>query len=164
MANARAISQCQLCHFEPAEAITNITFTVHCQPEKRVFHTVVVLLEQDYTNHRWLPCHMEPHRSSEFIRGLMKTWHFPKIRVQGGSVNSHKQVKITQSFQRLVTDSVGRQCFPWEDNEMVWISIKLPFGNGSIRMVEFTSSQTPGTRLWSTISTPSICALDIYPK
>lgn len=43
---------------EPAEAITNVTFTVHCRPEKRVFHTVVVLLEQDYTNHRWLPCQM----------------------------------------------------------------------------------------------------------
>lgn len=43
---------------EPAEAITNVTFTVHCRPEKRVFHTVVVLLEQDYTNRRWLPCQM----------------------------------------------------------------------------------------------------------
>lgn len=43
---------------EPAEAITNVTFTVHCRPEKRVFHTVVVLLEQDYTNCRWLPCQM----------------------------------------------------------------------------------------------------------
>lgn len=49
---------------EPAEAITNVTFTVHCRPEKRVFHTVVVLLEQDYTNRRWLPCQMQPRRTA----------------------------------------------------------------------------------------------------
>lgn len=49
---------------ESAEAITNVTFTVHCRPEKRVFHTVVVLLEQDYTNRRWLPCQMQPRRTA----------------------------------------------------------------------------------------------------